>query len=217
MALAPQYVEEKRYTEAEYFEIERTAFGRWEYVGGQVRLMSGGTTDHGAIASNVVRLLGNALVPRGCRVYGSAVKIHTGDGVNTFPDVSVVCGEHHYYSGRKDVVLNPLLVVEVLSPSTEGYDRGEKFDHYQNIESLQEYLLVEQDEPRVLLYTRREDRWEMREDRWEMREDRWEMREDRWEMREARGREKSISLPSVGVTLALADIYALVEFGAETP
>ena len=130
MALAQEYVEKDYYTEAEYFEFERTAFGRWEYVNGKIRQMSGGTTDHGAISMNIGRALGNVLVPRGCRVYGSDVKIHTGDGVNTFPDVSVFCEPNRYYLGKRDVVLDPLLIVEVLSPSTQGYDRGEKFDHY---------------------------------------------------------------------------------------
>ncbi len=142
MALAQQCVEKDYYTEAKYFEFERTSFGHWEYVNGIIRQMSGSTTDHGAIASNIICVLGNALVPRGCRVYGSDVKIHTGDGVNTFPDVSVICGEQQLYFGKKDVVLNPLLVVEVLSPSAKGYDRGGKFGHYQTIASLQEYLLV---------------------------------------------------------------------------
>lgn len=127
MALAPQYVEEKRYTEGGYFEVGRAPFGRWEYVNGQVCLMSGGTTDHGAISMDIGRALGNVLAPRGCRVQGSDVKIYT--GIDTFPDVSVICGEYCCCLGRRDVVLNPLLVVEVLSPSTEGYDRGEKFDH----------------------------------------------------------------------------------------
>ena len=197
MALARQYVgyvEKDHYTEAEYFEFERTSFGRWEYVNGQIRAMSGGTTDHGAISMNVARVLGNALVPRGCRVYGSDVKIHTGNGTNTFPDVSVICAEHRYYLGRRDIILNPLLVVEVLSPSTEGYDRGEKFDYYKSTASLQDYLLVEQDEARVLLYSRRN---------------------GHWELREARGLDQSIELPSVGVTLNLSDVYALIEFEAQ--
>ena len=194
MAVAQQYVEKEHYTEAEYFEIERLSFGRWEYVGGEVRLMAGGTPDHGAICANIVRSLGNVLVPRGCRVYGSDVKIHTGDGVNTFPDASVFCGEHRHYAGRSDVLLNPLLVVEVLSPSTEGYDRGTKFDHYRTIASLQEYLLVEQDQPLALLFTRRN---------------------SHWEMREVRGLENELHLSSVDVTLKLADAYALIEFGRE--
>ncbi len=196
MALAQQYVEERRYTEEEYFEIERTSLGRWEYVHGEIRLMSGGTTDHGDISSNLVRLLGNALVPRGCHVYGSDVKVHTGNGVNTFPDVSVICGPNRYYLGKRDVVLNPILVIEVLSPSTEAYDRGRKFRHYQTIDSLTDYLLVEQDRASVVLYTRRP---------------------DFWEMRVAEGLTSSVVLPSVGVTLSLTDVYALVEFEAEQP
>ena len=194
MALAQQYVEKEHYTEAEYFEIERTSFGRWEYVNGKIRQMSGGTADHGAIASNVLRVLGNALVPRGCRVYGSDVKIHTGDGINTFPDISVICEQNRYYLGKKDIVLNPLLLVEVLSPSTENYDRNEKFEHYRTIETLNDYLLVEQDEAKVILYTRRT---------------------DYWEMRVITGLNSSVFLPSVDVTLSLADVYALVEFGEE--
>ncbi len=194
MALAEQYIEKEHYTEAEYFEIERTSFGRWEYVNGKIRQMSGGTTDHGDISSNLVRVLGNALVPRGCHVYGPDVKVHTGDGINTFPDVSVICGPNRYYLSKKDIVLNPLLSVEVLSPSTAGYDRTEKFEHYRTIETLTDYLLVEQDQAQVMLYTRRT---------------------DYWEMRVIAGLDGSVFLPSVDVTLSLADVYALIEFDSE--
>ena len=194
MALAEQYIEKEHYTEAEYFDFERTSFGRWEYVNGKIRQMSGGTTDHGDISSNLVRVLGNALVPRGRHVYGSDVKIHTGDGINTFPDISVICGQNRYYLGKKDIPLNPLLIVEVLSPSTQNYDRTEKFEHYQTIETLTDYLLVEQDHARVMLYTRRT---------------------DFWEMRVITGLNGSIFLPSVDVTLSLADVYALIDFDAE--
>ena len=194
MALAERYIEKEHHTEAEYFEFERTSFGRWEYVNGKIRQMSGGTTDHSAIMMNIGRVLGNALVPRGCRVYGSDVKVHTGDGINTFPDISVICEPNQYYLGKKDVVLNPILVVEVLSPSTEGYDRGAKFDHYQTIETLTDYLLVEQDQAKVMLYTRRA---------------------DYWEMRVVTGLNGSVFLPLIDVTLSLADVYALREFEAE--
>lgn len=194
MALAQQYVEERNYTEAEYFEIERTSFGRWEYVNGTVRLMAGGSPDHGAICTNLILALGQTLIPRGCRVYGSDVKIHTGDGINTLPDVSVFCGEHQYYGGRADVILNPLLIVEVLSPSTRDYDLTEKFEHFKTVQTLQDYLLVEQDRAKALLYTRRE---------------------GYWELRDIAGLENSVTLTSVGVTLKLSDVYALIKFGSE--
>ena len=198
MVLAERYVEplaeRTDYTEEEYFEIERTSFGRWEYVSGKIRQMSSGTTDHGDISSNLVRVLGNELVPHGCHVYGLDVKIHTGDGINTFPDVSVICGQNRYYLGKKDTVLNPLLVVEVLSPSTENYDRTEKFEHYQTVETLTDYLLVEQDEARVTLYTRRA---------------------DYWEMRVITGLAGRVFLLSVDVTLSLSEIYTLIEFEPE--
>lgn len=192
MALARQFVEKTHYTEVDYFEFERTSFGRWEYVNGEIRQMAGGKDDHNAIAMNIGRALGNLLAPRDCRVYGSDMKIHTGDGVNTFPDIAVVCGERQYYLGKEDVIINPLLIVEVLSPSTRGYDRGDKFDHYKTIHALEEYLLVDQDSTRVLLYTRRE---------------------DHWEMREAEGRDSSIYLSSLQDTLTLADVYAKIKFG----
>jgi Uma2 family endonuclease len=197
MVLAKQFeqpIEKHRYAESEYFEIERTAEGRWEYVNGHIRMMAGGSDDHAMISSNIGRLLGNALVPRGCRVYVDNMKLHTGDGVNTFPDVSVVCGERQYYLGKDHVIINPLLIVEVLSPSTRDYDQGDKFRHYQTIDSLQEYLMVEPDTPAVRLYTRRE---------------------DYWEFREIVGLNRTVTLQSVEVTLALTDIYALIEFQEE--
>ncbi len=195
MALAHRYTTAEKakthYTEAEYFEFERTSVGRWEYVDGEIRAMSGGTLDHSAISMNIGRALGNVLVPRGCRIYGSDAKIHTGNGVNTFPDMFVICGQSQLYMGKTDVAINPLLIVEVLSPSTEGYDRGEKFEHYKTIASLQDYLLVNQNEARVELFFRRD---------------------GTWEKQSMTGLESRIYLPSVGVDLALSDVYATIEF-----
>ncbi len=193
MALARQDVERDFYTEDEYFEFERTSFGRWEYVRGEIRLMAGGTADHSTVAMNTGATLRAALLPRGCRVFGSDMKVHAGDDTNTFPDVAIVCGSIGFHRGRTDIITNPLLIVEVLSPSTEGYDRTEKFDHYQTIPALQDYLLVETERARILLYTRQN---------------------DHWELREATGLGNSVHLPSVSVTLALADVYALIEFDA---
>jgi len=191
MAVARRYqaTEKKSYTEDEYLEFERTSTGRWEYVNGKIRAMSGGTADHSTIAVNIGATLRAALLSKGCRVFGADMKVHT-NANNTFPDVSVVCGPLIFHRGRKDIITNPILVVEVLSSSTEAYDRGEKFLHYQTLPSLTDYLLVSQDEARVQLFTREG---------------------DRWQPREVIGRGGELYLPSVEITLALSDVYALIE------
>lgn len=194
MALAMQFVEKDWYTEDEYFAFAMSAFGRWEYVQGEIRAMAGGTDDHNAIITNIGATLHAVLASKGCRVYQSNMRVHTGDDVNTFPDVAVVCGPRVYHRGRTDTILNPCLIVEVLSPSTQGYDRGEKWDHYQTIPTLTDYLLVSPDEPRALLLTRQP---------------------DHWDMHVIAGLGGSIPLASVGLTLALADIYAQIEFGSD--
>ena len=166
MALAEKYIpvaDKQVYTEAEYIEFERTSLGRWEYVNGEIRAMSGGTAYHSIIASNIIRTLGDALVPRGCWGFNSDMKVHTGDGVNAFPDVSVVCGPLSFYQGRDDFLLNPLLIVEVLSDSTKPYDRGEKFRHFQTVPTLTDCLLVSQHKARIELFTRRGSEWEPHE------------------------------------------------------
>ena len=190
MAMPQRYLEQDSYTEDEYFAFESTAFGRWEFVHGEIRAMSGGADDHNAISMNIGATLRAALLPKGCRVYGSDMKVHTGDGINTFPDVSVVCGPRIYHRGRTDIITNPILIVEVLSDSTEGYDRSEKFDHYRTIPSLDDYMLVEQTKASVLHYTRDN---------------------DHWEFREIVGLDNAVYLPSIEMNLALADIYAFIE------
>ena len=190
MAAVRQYIEPALYTEDEYFEFERASSGRWEFVNGEIRAMSGGTADHSMIAMNIGATLRAALLPRGCRVFGSDMKVHTNDRINTFPDISVVCGPLGFHRGWKDIITNPILIVEVLSDSTAPYDLGDKFRHYQTISTLTDYLLVAQDEARVLLYTRRD---------------------DYWEFRDITGLDSTVHLPSIRTTLALADIYALIE------
>ena len=198
MALAEKYLpyaEKTIYTEAEYFEFERMKFGRWEYVNGEIRAISGGTASHSTIAVNIAAALRAALLFKGCRDFGSDMRVRTGDGVNTFPDVSAVCGPLSFYRGRTDTLANPLLIVEVLSDSPKPYDRGEKSQHYRTIPTFTDYLLVSQHEARTELYTRRD---------------------GYWEYREVTGLDGTLTLPSVEVTLALSDIYALVEWPGET-
>ena len=152
--------EKLHYTPVEYLEIERAADNRSEYVDGEVFAMAGGTINHGVIASNLLREIGNVLGERPCLAVGSDVKVWIG-AANTFtyPDVSGLCGPVDYYDQARDVYTNPSFIVEVLSDSTETYDRGGKFRRYQTLPSLREYVLVSQNEMAVEIFRRHEAGW----------------------------------------------------------
>lgn len=210
MALPALYAEEPLsdkdwYTEDEYFALEDRSPDRWEFLPdgppnpdgsrlGRIRAMSGGTLDHGGIGGNLVTALNIALRGAGiqtCRVFGSDVKVHPPEGRNTYPDVSVVCGKPDLYRRRRDIFTNPILVAEVLSPSTQDYDQGDKRLAYQTIPALQHYLLITADRAQAELYTREE---------------------SGWHSEAYGGLEAVVNLPALGVTLALADLYAQVDF-----
>jgi Uma2 family endonuclease len=191
MALARRYVEQDRYTEEQYLRWEEDAAEKSEYVDGQMRTMSGGSEPHASIPVNIGALLWNALRGKACRVLSSDMKVWTA-GAFYYPDLSVVCGPSVYRNGNKHVITNPILVVEVLSPSTEPKDRGEKFIRYQQIETLRSYLLVSQTEPRVELFERGEN--------------------DHWDYSLVAGLKSAIEIPSLGVTLALSEVYDQVDF-----
>ena len=194
MALARQPIDADLDTEDEYLTLEDAARHKSEWIGGEIRAMAGASESHNLVSANTVRTLGNLLVPQGCRVYGSDMKVHTGSGANVYPDASVVCGPRVFYKGRTSIITNPLLVVEVLSPSTQDADRSEKWAEYQSVPFLQEYLLLSQDQPEAWLYARDG---------------------GGWRFQPVRGLAAGILLPSVGVTLALSDLYALVEWPAD--
>ena len=142
----------------EYLAIERRAEYKSEYVDGVMYAMAGGSERHNLIAGNLITELNIQLRAAPCRVYPSDLKVRVPNSKRFFyPDVSVVCGEIQFADDVRDVVLNPILIVEVLSESTAAFDRGKKFQSYQQIESLQEYLLVSQDEFVVEHYLRQED------------------------------------------------------------
>jgi Uma2 family endonuclease len=124
---------------------------------------------------------------RTCTAYESNMLIKTGDEVYTYPDLSVACGKPRIEFNIVHMLLNPTLIVEVLSPGTERYDRGEKFDHYQTIQTLQEYVLIAQDNPRIERYSRAQD--------------------GQWVPTVAPGLDAIIDLLAIGCTLALADVY----------
>jgi Uma2 family endonuclease len=140
----------------EYLEFDYNSEGRFEYVNGEVIEMSGGSPEHSRLAHRIGRLLGNAIEPKGCVVYQSDAKLKV-PVITTYryADVSALCGKPIYQDYFKQrLLVNPTLIVEVLSPSTESYDKDKKFREYKSIESLKEYLLVSQEEVLITLYTK---------------------------------------------------------------
>ena len=151
-------VEQTRLSPKEYLAFERAAEGRHEYANGEIFAMSGGTIEHSAIAGNIARELGIALSDRGCLVLNPDMRIHVvATSRYVYADASVLCENPLFLDDRRDTILNPKLVVEVLSDSSEAYDRGDKFAGYRTIASLRTYVLASQKEPRVEVFSRQPD------------------------------------------------------------
>jgi Uma2 family endonuclease len=142
-------------TPQQYLEIERAAERRSEYYNGEMFLMAGGSKKHGKITENMSRALGNALEDKPCFAYSRDLRLWVAaSGLYTYPDIMVVCEPEESSPDDPDSSLtNPSVIVEVLSPSTEGYDRGKKFGHYLKLPSLRDYILVSQEEVRIDHYT----------------------------------------------------------------
>lgn len=150
----------KRYTPEEYLALERKAEYKSEYWGGYITAMSGASRKHNLIAANTLAEVHTRLKGRPCEVYGSDMRIRTSPGgLYTYPDISAVCGPPLFLDAEVDTLLNPMLIVEVLSRSTEAYDRGAKFERYKSIESLREYVIIAQDEVLVERFVKRGDEW----------------------------------------------------------
>ena len=140
---------------AEYVTTEKASPVRHEYLKGSVFAMAGGTPEHGALAAAIMRELGVLLRGKPCRVYSSDLRIRVLETeLATYPDASVVCGKLETAPDDENAVVNPTLLVEVLSDSTEAYDRGAKAAHYRRIPSLREYVLIAQNEKRIEVYRR---------------------------------------------------------------
>ncbi len=182
-----------RLTEAEYLRIERTAEFKSEFFDGEMFAMAGGTPQHSLIETNLAAEFNNRLRSHSCVLYNAdlRIKVQT-TGLCTYPDLSVVCGDLQFAEGTDDTVVNPTLLAEVLSDSTEAYDRGKRFEHYRQIATLQEYLLVSQKEPRIEQFSRQND--------------------GRWLSNEAVGLDASLELPSLRIVLSLAEVFAKVKF-----
>lgn len=175
------------YTEAQYVQQERMSPGKSEYYHGEIFAMSGATREHNLVVANLVRPLGSQLHEQPCEVYPSDMRVRIPTGLYTYPDVTVVCGEPQFVDDTRDTLLNPLVVVEVLSKSTEAYDRGKKFEHYRSVDSIRHYVLVTVDRAHVEVYSRDPN--------------------SQWVLSEANGMVSAIELPAIQSRLVLADVY----------
>ncbi len=138
-----------------FVEFERNSDERHEYLAGEVRSRAGGTPEHGRLVANMTGALGSALKERPCVVMSSVVRVHVrATNRSTYPDAFVVCGKLITDPDDENTIVNPVVIVEVLSPGTEASDRGEKFAHYQHLESLKDYVLLSQKERRVEVFSR---------------------------------------------------------------
>jgi Uma2 family endonuclease len=181
-----------RLTPEEYLAIERESAYKSEYFNGETFAMSGTTKQHNLITVNVSSSLHAQLRKRPCAVYSSDQRVKvSATGLYTYLDISVVCGESKFDDAQQDTLLNPTALIEVLSKSTAGYDRNEKFAHYRKLESLAEYVLIAQKRHHVEHYTKRTD--------------------GDWLLSETDNLEQTIFLPSIGCTLSLLDAYEKVD------
>lgn len=145
-------------TEEEYLAFERVALDKHEFINGQIVAMSGGTRRHAALAANLIGALHARLRGTGCRTFTSDLRVHVSPtGLYTYPDVSVACGPLETAKKDTETITSPCVIFEVLSESSEAYDRGAKFAHYRSIASLRSYVLVAQNEQRVERYDRLDD------------------------------------------------------------
>lgn len=151
-------------TEGEYLQIERKSEFRNEYIAGRIYAMSGASERHNVIAGNLYALIWMQIRGRSCRAYMNDLRVKVAPArMYTYPDIVAVCGERQLEDAHLDTLLNPAVIVEVLSESTEAYDRGEKFAYYRRLESLREYVLVAQDKIRVEHYRREGEQWVLTE------------------------------------------------------
>ncbi|MBL8921177.1 MAG: Uma2 family endonuclease [Myxococcaceae bacterium] len=170
----------------DYLAQERASAHKHEYLRGDVWAMAGGTPEPGRLAMSMGAVLRAALKGKPCVVYSSDVRVRIeATDRSTYPDASVVCGPEQHASDDAEAITNPVVLIEVLSPNTERSDRGEKFAHYQRLSSLQEYVLVSQEAPRVEVFRRQGESW----------------------LLTIHERGASVTLPSIGATFTVDEVY----------
>jgi Uma2 family endonuclease len=186
----------ERYTPEEYLALERQAQCKSEYYAGEIFAMVGASRWHNLIVANVIGELRSQLKGRPCTTYPSDMRVKVSPtGLYTYPDVTVVCGEALFEDNQQDTLLNPTLIVEVLSASTEAYDRGGKFAHYRKLPSLMEYVLITQTKPHIEHYLCQQD--------------------NRWLLSEVDSVQDTLHLPAIDCYLALAEVYDKVDIVGE--
>lgn len=187
----------RRYSPAEYLALERSSHERHEYFRGEIFAMAGGSVRHALICDNLLERTRARLRGGPCSSFSASMRVKIQSvGLYTYPDLSIVCGEWVFEDEQRDTLLNPTIIVEVLSPSTESYDRGRKFTSYREMPSLGEYVLVAQEEPRIERFVRQE---------------------HGWLLLPIVGIDQELELGAANITIPLSEIYENVTFGQEQP
>lgn len=184
-------------TPGEYLDLERKAEIRSEYIAGRIYTMSGASRRHNLIAGNFYREISSQLRGRACEAYMADMRVKVSPaGMYTYPDLTIVCGEPSFEDAYVDTLLNPTVIVEVLSESTEAYDRGEKFAQYRRLDTLREYVLVAQDKIRIEHYLREG---------------------EQWILSEISDPDSILQLVSIACQVGLAAVYEKIEFTSSPP
>lgn len=187
MALAKTFV-----TPEEYLKFERASEEKHEYYAGEIFAMTGASESHNLIVINTIGAFHPQLRQRPCKMYANDMRVKPRSNIlYAYPDITVVCDAPEFEDSEVDTLLNPTVIIEVLSPSTEAYDRGKKFQHYRTIPSLQEYLLIAQDSVRIEHYG---------------------LVDNQWVLTDAKTLDDIMTLPSIDCTLRLSDVYEKVTF-----
>jgi len=185
----------KKYTPGEYLALEEKAETRSEFWNGEIVAMAGGNINHQQIVANITEFLG-AKIRGKCRIFPSEMKVWVKKRNKFFyPDLTIICDKPDFYKNRRDTIVNPKMIIEVLSKSTASFDRAEKFLSYQTLESMEEYVLVSQEKALVEQYVKRED--------------------GNWIYQATIGFESEVTFSSIQTPLKLSEIYDLVEFEEE--
>lgn len=185
-------------TEEEYLAFDRASTTKYEYYNGRIYAMTGAKEPHNLINGNTLATLHSQLRQKPCRIYASDMRVKvTKTGLNTYPDIVIICGQPQFTDSTRDTVTNPVVIIEILSDSTERYDRGTKFQNYRTIDTLRDYILIAQDHHHIEHFSRQDG--------------------GLWVLQEATSDTDSIRILSIECTLSVQDVYEKVEFEQKTP